>query len=177
MEEKIENKEKLPSRKHNRLAEFHYGAGYSYFITICTKDRSQILSDISVGTGVLDCPQIKLTYFGEIADKYINQLNYFYDNIFVDQYVIMPNHIHLILTVRCENGQSGTPVPTRGNSTVSSFVSTFKRFSNKEYGFNPWQRSFYDHVIRNRQDYDEIRKYIFENPQNWENDEMFSIND
>ena len=174
MNEQITEKERLPKRKHNRLGEFHYGSGYSYFITVCTKDRARILSDITVGTGVLDCPQVKLTYFGEIVDKYINQLNDFYEHISVDQYVIMPNHIHLLITVRLENGQSGTPVPTRGNSIVSSFVSTLKRFSNKEYGFNPWQRSFYDHVIRNRQDYEETRKYIFENPQNWEKDELFT---
>ena len=165
----------LPKRKNNRLSQFHYSSGYSYFITVCTKDRARILSEITVGTGVLDCPLIKLTYFGEIVDKYINQLNDFYKHISVDQYVIMPNHIHMLITVRAENGQSGTPVLTSKNSVVSSFVSTLKRFSNIEYGFNPWQRSFYDHVIRNRQDYDETRKYIYENPQNWDKDELFSI--
>lgn len=53
------------------------------------------------------------------------------------------------------------------HSFVSRFVSTFKRFCNKEYGSNVWQHSFYDHVIRNKQDYDETVKYIYENPMKW----------
>ena len=68
----------------------------------------------------------------------------------------------------------GTPVPTNDNmkidnknSVVANFVSTFKRFCNKEYGSNIWQRSFYDHVIRNREDYEEIVTYIYENPKRW----------
>ena len=70
-----------------------------------------------VGTGVLDCPQNELTGYGEIADKYIKQLNKFYDHLSIEDYVIMPNHIHLLLWVKeskhgTENGQSGTPVPT-----------------------------------------------------------------
>ena len=57
---------------------------------------------------------------------------------------------------------------------MSQFVSTFKRFSNKEYGENIWQRSFYDHVIRGREDYDEIVKYISENPMKWHFDELYA---
>ena len=71
----------------------------------------------TVGTGVLDCPQIELTKYGQIADKYIKQLNDFYNHLSVEEYVIMPNHIHLLLWVKenknaIENGQSRTPVPT-----------------------------------------------------------------
>ena len=121
--------------------------------------------------------------YGEIADKYIRQLNDFYDNISVEHYVIMPNHIHFILFVKnvasnsdnCkveEGGQSRTPVPTTCNSKVASFVSTFKRFCNKEYGCNIWQRSYYDHIIRNQRDYDEVAKYIYENPMKWRFDKL-----
>ena len=102
--------EELKSRKTPRLQAFDYNSVAAYFITICTEKRKCILSEI-VGTGVLDCPQIKLTEYGKIAEKYINQLNDFYDHIFIESYVIMPNHIHLILFVK-ENGQSRTPVPT-----------------------------------------------------------------
>ena len=100
-------------------------------------------------------------------------MNDFYDNISVDQYVIMPNHIHIILFVSGD-GSSGTPTPTRQNSTVSRFVSNFKRYCNKEFGQNIWQRGFYDHVIRNKKDYDEIKKYIYENPMRWYYDEWYS---
>ena len=98
------------------------------------------------------------------------QLNNFYQDIFVDKYIIMPDHIHLILTI--QGGQSGTPVPTSDNlkmdnknSVVAKFVSTFKRFCNKEYGKNIWQQRYYDHIIRNQQDYNEIWEYIENNPQ------------
>ena len=136
------------------------------------------------GYACLDIPQIKLLKYGEIAEKYICQLNDFYDNISVERYVIMPNHIHFILFVKniapisnnhetYDNGQSRTPVPTVQNSTVSKFISTFKRFCNKEYGCNIWQRSYYDHIIRNQQDYDKVAKYIYENPLKWKFDKLY----
>ncbi len=162
----------LPNRKKNRLDGFDYSNGGCYFITLCVKGRKHILSNITVGTGVLDCPKINLTHYGVIADKYINQLNDFYKNISVEKYVIMPDHIHLLLLVK--NGQSGTPVPTmrsqktdNSNSTIAKFISTFKRFCNKEYGMNVWQYRYYDHVIRNQHDYDETWYYIDNNPANW----------
>lgn len=96
----------------------------------------------------------------------------FYDNIFVDKYVIMPNHIHLLVRIE-DSGRSGTPVPTRENSTISRFISTFKRFCNREYGENIWQSRYYDHVIRNQRDYDEIWEYIENNPAKWEEDRFF----
>ena len=132
--------DELKKRKNPRLQGFDYNSVGIYFTTICTKNRRCMLSQI-VGTGVPDCPQIKLTKYGEIAEKYIKQLNDCYDHISVEGYVIMPNHIHILLFVK-ENGQSRTPVPTnidRANSTFSKFISTFKRFCNKEYGMNIWQ--------------------------------------
>lgn len=68
----------------------------------------------------------------------------------------------------------GTPVPTNEivdfdnkNSTISKFVSTFKRFYDKEYGENIWQSRYYDHIVRNQQDYNEICNYINNNPMRW----------
>ena len=88
----------LPHRKPNRISGYAYSKNGAYFITICTQDRKRILS--TVGTGVLDCPQIQLLPHGEIADKYIRQLDDFYGHISVDQYVIMPDHIHILLAVQ-----------------------------------------------------------------------------
>ena len=116
---------------------------------------------------------MQLLPYGVIADKYIKQLNGFYDNIIVERYVIMPNHVHILLLVR-NSGSPRTSTPTRQTSTVSHFVSTFKRFCNKEYGGNKWQRGFYDHIIRSREDYEEIVKYIYENPARWYYDELYS---
>ena len=112
-------------RKTPRYQSYDYNHAGAYFITICTQNRRCILSHI-VGTGVLDCPsetgvpgcpQIELTQYGEIADKYIKQLNDFYEHLSVEKYVIMPNHIHFLLWLKgnknkTDNGQSRTPVPT-----------------------------------------------------------------
>ena len=161
-------------RKRNRLEKYDYSSAGAYFITICTEGRREILSRIVVGGDVLDAPKKEeLLPYGEIAEKYIHQLNDFYGDIVVDRYVIMPNHIHIMLFVS-ENGASRTSPPTKQHTTVSKFLSTFKRFCNKEYGENIWQRSYYDHVIRDRQDYEEHARYIMENPARWCYDELYT---
>ena len=71
-------------------------------------------------------------------------------------------------------GPSRTPVPTRQNTVVSRFVSSFKRFCNKDIGENIWQYRSYDHIIRNKQDYEKHLKYIYENPIRWYYDELCS---
>ena len=100
--------DELKKRKTPRYQSFDYNSVGVYFITICTQNRRTILSRI-VGTGVLDCPsetgvpdcpQPELTRYGEIADKYIKQLNDFYEYLSVEKYVIMPNHIHILLWVK-----------------------------------------------------------------------------
>ena len=173
----------LKKRKTTRLRGADYNCSGAVFLTLCTKDRQCTLSRV-VGTGVPDGPQIELTRLGEIADKYIRQLNDFYEEILVENYVIMPNHIHILLWVKndkgsqaqvtAQNGPSGTPVPTVQNSIPSRFVSTFKRFCNKECGRNMWQHRSYDHIIRNRQDLEEHLRYIYENPMRWYYDELYA---
>jgi REP element-mobilizing transposase RayT len=169
----MDNKKELPKRKPTRLKNFDYGTTGAYFITICTENRRKILSRI-VGCDVLGAPKIvELLPCGSVAEKYINQLNQYYKNINVDSYVIMPNHIHILLSVRT-SGAPRTSHPTRQDSTVSMFVSTLKRFCNKELGENIWQISFNDHIIRNQRDYEEHIKYIHENPARWYFDELYS---
>ena len=156
-----------PQRKPNRIAGYDYSQNGAYFVTICTQDRKKILSKISVGTPLLGCPQNpspELLWHGEIADKYIRQMDTFYGHLSVDQYVIMPDHIHLLITVH--NGHPGRGVPTR-TSEIARVVGTFKRFCNKEYGSNVWQSRYYDHVIRDQQDYNEVWEYIENNPAKW----------
>ena len=167
------NNPNLPCRKPNRLKLYNYSDNGAYFITICVKDRCQILSQITVGDGVPDVPQNTLTKYGKIVEKYLNQMSIFYNDINVDKYVIMPNHIHFILFVsnyqnHHDDGTSRTPSPT--NSTVAKFISTLKRFCNKEFGENIWQRSSHDHIIRNDKDYSAIWEYIDTNVLRWEKD-------
>ena len=169
----MDNEKELPKRKPTGVKNFDYNTEGAYFITLCTEDRRQILSRI-VGVDVLGDPKnVELLPYGIVADKYINQINDYYENITVEQYVIMPNHIHLLLFVR-DNGSPRTSTPTKQTSIVSHFVSTFKRFCNKEYGSNIWQRGFHDHVVRGREDYEEIVRYIHENPIRRYYDELYT---
>ena len=160
----------LPQRHPNRIAAYDYSQNGTYFITICTQSRKKFLSKISVGTPVPGCPnhpQIELLPFGKIADKYIQQLNHFYKHISVDQYVIMPDHIHLLITIRYPNITTGSVRPASRTSEIARFIGTLKRFCNREYGENIWQSRFYDHVVRNQNDYNEIWEYIENNPGKW----------
>ena len=158
-----------PRRKPNRIRDYNYSQNGAYFITVCTQSRRKILSEITVGTPLLGCPQepcLKLLRHGWIADKVIRQLDSFYDHLSVDKYVIMPDHIHFLITVygACECPETEQPERT---SVISRFVGTFKRFCNRECGENIWQSRYYDHVIRNQQDYNEIWEYIDNNPRKW----------
>ncbi len=148
--------DKYPSRKPTRLKTYDYNSVGAYFITICTANRERILSTIS------DPSRVDLTDIGLIVKKRINILNDHYKNISVDHYVIMPDHIHIILSVFENNGES-----SKQHSQLSKFISTLKRFCNKEIGKNVWQRGSFDHVIRNREDYDAHVKYIHDNPEKW----------
>ena len=159
----------LPERKANRLPGYDYSQNGAYFVTICTKNRERILCDIVVGDGVLDVPQVRLTNFGQAVKKRIEEMNDTYDFISVDKYVIMPNHIHLIVRIDFpQGGTSRTPSPT--NAVIPHFISTLKRFVNQDVGTNIWQRSYHDHIIRDDADYLQIWQYIDENPLKWQDD-------
>ena len=157
-------------RKSPRLAGYDYSTPGAYFVTICTKDKKCILSKI-VGGDVLIAPQVELTACGQILDEQLQRMNELYDHITVEQYVIMPNHVHLLLRVDA-NGPTGTSAPTRPrqHQAVADFVSTFKRFCSKAYGASLFQRSYHDHVIRSDADYEKIAAYIATNPTRWTED-------
>lgn len=93
------------TRKKNRLDNFDYSQNGVYFITICVKDRKPILSKISVGADIIRPNKIELTKIGKIIDYSIKSIPIHYDSIFVDNYVIMPNHIHLLLRINNDNGR------------------------------------------------------------------------
>ena len=168
------DKEKaLPQRKHTRLQNFDYSTTGAYFITICTHNRRCVLSKV-VGRGLAPAERngIEYTSLGEIAERQLLMLEERYPFLSVDQYVIMPNHIHVILIL--ENQTAGaSPRPT-----VMDIVCAFKSLTTRECKKNGFQgslfqTSFYDHVIRDREDYEKRVKYIDENPIRWYYDELF----
>ena len=110
----------LPVRKHLRLKGYDYGNNGIYYITICVKDRHELLGKI-VGRDALIAPFVQLSDYGTIVDKYINNITLKEIGVFVDKYVIMPNHIHLLIILnrnendkmrasrQNENGAMGVP--------------------------------------------------------------------
>ena len=180
----------MNTRKQIRLQNYDYSENGAYFITICTKDRKQTLGQI-VGDGIPDVPQsngmykdnvyVQLSEVGKIVKQSIEYLNAHNDNIDVEKYAIMPNHVHLIIMVDSAQGTSGNRSPTlndintRQNEIIPKVISSLKRFTNKQSGFEKWQRSFLDHVIRNEKDYLEHWEYIENNPLKWELDKYYTI--
>ena len=152
----------LPKRKPTRLKDFDYNSNGAYFITICTKDKQKILCDI-VGEGLCALPSVELTPIGEIVKQSIEYINNNYDFVLVDKYTIMPNHVHLIISI--QSGGHGDP-PLQ----VYDIVGRFKSFTDSKYYGKLWQRSFHDHIIRDENDYLKIWNYIDLNPQKWTED-------
>ena len=154
----------METRKHNRLKEYDYSQNGYYFITICTAERRKILCDISVGA---NCVRPKTTFseIGKLVAENISILNDIYETVRVDKFVIMPNHIHLIVVI--QNGR------TQFAPTMSRIIKQFKGKITKQVGFCIWQKSFYDHVIRDEKDYLRICEYIENNPVKWTEDKYF----
>jgi len=153
----------LARRKPNRLAKYDYSRNGAYFITLCVKDKHELLwqpSNVGATVPGRPCEFPELSEYG-MAVK--NAVDYYitYDNSFViDIYVIMPNHIHAVVVITGD----------RGRSPLQGIVRKLKSFVTKQIGFSIWQKSFHDHIIRDRQDYSRIAEYIKNNPLNWEKD-------
>ena len=141
--------DRFPKRKHPRLKQYDYATPNYYFITICTHDKQCIF-------GMLE----KRSRYGAIAEMGILNIEKHFANVKVDKYVVMPNHIHMIL--RLLPGSVGVPV----------IVGQYKSFVTKQIrSIAPdkevWQTSFHDHVIRSQAKYEKIWLYIEANPANW----------
>ena len=154
-----------------RLPEYDYGANGAYFVTVCTEGKRCILGHV-VGGGVPDAPYTRLSEYGIAAEKTLLEMSAFYKDVAIEKYVIMPNHVHFIISINACGGPSRTPAPA--NARLPAFISTWKRFTNKKAGFPLWQRNYYDHVIRTEANYLRIWQYIDENPAFWAEDEYYS---
>ena len=116
--------------------------------------------------------EIQYTQYGNIAREQLLLLEKRFSSLKIDQYVIMPNHIHAILLL--EETAAGQQRPT-----IMDIVCVYKSLTTKECKkAQPidkiFQTSFYEHVIRGQEDYDEIAKYIVNNPKQWEIDKLYS---
>ena len=155
----------LPRRKKNRLQDYNYSQNGAYFITICTKDRKKIFGDI-VGAAICR-PHIKLSTIGESIANTIENISKIYQCVTVDKYVVMPNHVHMIIVINDNGRQVAAP-------TVNTIVGNMKRHVSMQAGFSLWQKSFHDHIIRDEANYLKIAEYIENTPITW-NDDCFYV--
>ena len=154
-------------RKEYRLKNFDYSSVNVYFITICTKDRKPILWQ-GVGASIARPDDVSLSECGKIVDKAICDIPKYYSSVVVDKYVIMPNHIHLLLRIRGEG--EGRPMVA---PTVGRVIQQLKGIVTKATGKSVWQKLYYDHVVRNEDDYRTIYEYIENNVTKWKMDKYY----
>ncbi len=153
-------------RKDYRLKNFDYSSPNAYFITICTKDRLPIfwqhISRHSVGAAIGRPVTYQLSPYGHIVDTAINSISVHYSGVDVDKYVIMPNHIHMIISI------TNKPAPK-----IPTIINQMKGYVSKQLGFSPWQKLYYDRIIRDEEEYLAKWQYIEDNPLKWTEDEEY----
>ena len=161
----------LKERKLNRLTGFDYSNGGYYFVTICTENRINYLGNIVDG-------QMMLNAYGQIVEQQWIWLQKQYKYVQLDAYIIMPNHIHgivIIDNVVVGNSRDHSLQEKTKIKSLSELIGAFKTTSSKlihETGLKyfQWQKSFYDHIIRNERSLFRIQEYIRNNPAKWELD-------
>ena len=151
--------QKLPQRKPLRIPDYDYSQCNVYFLTICTANRDPIFWDKSFRLEV----GLPLSAAGNVVKDCIEQIPLRYETVKIEKYCVMPDHIHLLLFF--DAVASGRPMVA---PTVSRVVQQFKGTVSKILGQSVWQKSYYDHVIRNVDDYLACWQYIENNPLKYE---------
>jgi putative transposase len=159
---------KLPRRSSLRLKNFDYSTAAVYFVTVCTSERKTIFGAVLEGN-------VRPTAMGRIVSECWIELPYHYARLELGGFVVMPNHVHGLISLRDSVGAGPRPAPT--TATLSEIVGVFKSFSSRRiHATNApspkktWQRGFYEHIVRNPEECDRIKRYIFQNPGRWEFD-------
>lgn len=165
------------SRRHSlRLPDYDYTAMGAYFVTICTKKRRNLFGEIEQNVMVLNT-------VGKIVQEELLHLSTLRNDLEIDQFIVMPNHLHAILFITGAIKGTASRAPTLSNfgkpvsGSLSSIIGGFKsgitrRINRMENLFRGelWQRGFFEHVIRNDESLERIREYILTNPLRWDLD-------
>ncbi len=166
----------LPKRKPLRLKGYDYSRPGWYFVTICTRDRAPLFrrgahcAPASMPTPAPVLPP--LSSIGETVEQAIADIPTHYPGVKVDRYVVMPNHVHMVVVL------GGTPdgrtmcAPT---ADLSRIIRMMKGAVTKRVGRKIWQRGYYDHIIRDEADYLRVWEYIETNPGKWREDAYFVL--
>jgi putative transposase len=149
-------------RRNPRLAGRDYSAAGVYYVTICTLNKHEVFGSVAGAA-------VQLSTIGNIVDQEWSRLAESFKHLRLDVHVVMPNHLHGIIVLQ---------EPSEKRITLGNIVRHFKANTTsrvrRELG-DPeacnWQRNYHDHIIRSTVDLDRIRRYIIENPANWDRDE------
>jgi REP element-mobilizing transposase RayT len=166
----------LQYRKSNRLKNYDYSQGGAYFVTICTRDQKIFFGEVAEGVMTFNA-------FGKIADDCWREIPKHFPDCVLNEYVVMPNHVHGILliveseTVAVENTHACSLRPCslrRQNQKLPIIVGAFKsavskylhqKFPDSNFA---WQKSYHDRIIRDEKEWQRIAEYIHLNPSRWE---------
>ncbi len=151
--------EKRPQRRANRLPSFDYTSPNYYFITFCVEN-----GDCLLWREPLETWNHRLSPYGLLVERTILSIDGIL-NVRLQHYTVMPNHIHMIVQL-AEQGEAGM-------ANLSNIVRYVKSTVTKSIGRSIWQKSYYDHVIRDEKDYFRIWEYIENNPAKWKEDRYY----
>lgn len=156
-----------PRRKQMRLPTYDYSSNGAYFVTACTHNKVKLFGDI--GSDSIASQMISFE-FEHILSRY--------PQICCPKYVVMPNHFHALVVIDKMDDSSSSTIAEMMQSFKSKTTVEYIRLVNagkaRPFDRKVWQRSYYDHVIRNERDFQEVWKYIDENPLRWELDGLFT---
>ncbi|MBR3767728.1 MAG: transposase [Clostridia bacterium] len=161
----------LPKRKATRLKGYDYSQGGSVFITICIYGKERILSQILKDEKTNEC-KLRLSECGKTVKIFLEQVPEKYPCFSVDNYIIMPDHLHFIIT---KDNSSPNDIST--NQIIGWLKYNITKEINKirkTPGMKVFQRSYYDHIIISEKDYMNHWNYIYENPFRW-NDDLYLV--
>ena len=159
--------ERHPKRKHPRLKNYDYSLPGYYYVTIHAESDEPSLSSVGQGLALAE-PVVILTALGKIVEQQLLALEQRFSCVKIDKYIIMPNHIHVIIRLIGEPA-GASPRPTL-MEVVSAYKSLTTRTVNQKYntpGRKLFQTSFYETVLRNEKAYQECWRYIDGNPGKW----------
>jgi putative transposase len=177
----------MPAKTHPRVAmrlkRYDYAQSGAYFVTICLQDRLCLFGEVSAGLLVPN-------QYGALVEQAWNDLPNHYPHVTLDQFVVMPNHIHgiIILTdvgagfkpAPMAIGPNPAPLKRHGLPEIIRALKTFSARRINEIrqlpGVPVWQRNYYEHIIRSEEDYTRIAEYIIDNPRRWSEDSLHPEN-
>ncbi|HEX9758117.1 MAG TPA: transposase [Nitrospiria bacterium] len=159
-------------RRSIRIKEYDYSQPGSYFITLCTQNRECWFGDVTDG-------KMRLNAYGQIVAECWQWLSEQYAHANMDEWIVMPNHLHGIIAITADGRGGSRTAPTGPvkQKPLGRLIGAFKTVSTKRInqmrasaGVPVWQRNYYEHIIRNEEDLNKIRQYILENPMKWAED-------